>query len=173
METQTRRPRMSRDDKPKKLSLVSRDIEIFKLLNRYRFQRSSFINEHVGGHPIRLRHRLRDLYDSKYLARPEQQLQYVNARYMPMIYELDIKGERLLASYGHYSPFTHVTVRPTRNAPHHQFAHDLMVCDILSSIELGVKQNPKLRFISAHEILTKAPKETQQSQILGRISMGS
>jgi hypothetical protein len=41
-----------------------------------------------------------------------------------------------------------------------QFAHQLMICDCLASVELGVRQNTALRFISWQEILAKAPEVT-------------
>ena len=42
-----------------------------------------------------------------------------------------------------------------------QFAHQLMICDTLASIELGIRQEPSLRFISWQDILAKAPERTR------------
>ncbi|KJC45217.1 hypothetical protein UP06_14290 [Bradyrhizobium sp. LTSP857] len=38
-----------------------------------------------------------------------------------------------------------------------QFSHSLMVCDILASIEIGIRADPQLRLISWEEILAKMP----------------
>ena len=43
-----------------------------------------------------------------------------------------------------------------------QFAHQLMICDCMASIELGVRQDPSLRFISWQEIIAKAPESTRK-----------
>ena len=43
------------------------------------------------------------------------------------------------------------------------FHHELMVSDILSSIEIGIRTRPDLRFISWQEILDKAPRATQDA----------
>jgi len=152
---------MSRDRAYKRIELTPRDVRLFQVLNRYRYLRSTFVQAFVGGNPVALRWRLRDLFDGGYLARPEQQWQSVNARYMPTIYELDQKGVAVLKDCGLDSSFARVTVRPGRDAPHHQFPHDLMVCDILASIELGVILDPALQFITVHEILERAPENTK------------
>ena len=44
-----------------------------------------------------------------------------------------------------------------------QFAHQLMICECLASIELGIRQHSGLRFISWQEIIAKAPERTRIS----------
>src|SRR5262249_46521770 len=101
-----------------------------------------------------------DLYhDGKFVNRPEQQWQFAKCRCMPLVYELDVRGEQVLRDHGlpvHSSPL----LTKGRMGVARQFAHQLMICDCLASIELGVRQNTALRFISWQEILAKAPKET-------------
>ena len=53
-----------------------------------------------------------------------------------------------------------------------QFAHTLMTCEVLASIELATIADPNLRFISAREILTKAPERTRNSSHPFRIPCG-
>ena len=129
------------------MALSPRDLEIFGLLNRYRYLRSTFIHAFVGGYKVALIKRLGVLYHDGYLDRPKQQCQAINARYMPAVYELGRKGEQALRASG-------VAVN---TMPSQQFSHALMICDILSSIELGIKADPRLRLISWEDIVAKMP----------------
>jgi hypothetical protein len=49
-----------------------------------------------------------------------------------------------------------------RMGAHRQFAHQAMICDCLASIELGVRQDGDLRFISWQDIMIKAPETTRR-----------
>src|SRR3972149_5103033 len=149
METSKRRSRMRRMSVGKRIELTDRDIELFKLLNRYHYLRSNFLYAFLGGNSeTRFKERLGHLYhDGRYINRPQQQWQFVNCRYMPVIYELDDKGEQVLRDRGLMqceSPL----LKKGRMGAYRQFAHELMICDFMASIELGVRQDPSLRFIS-------------------------
>ena len=102
METTKRRSRMRRISTGKRVELTDRDIELFKLLNRYHYLRSNFLYAFLGGNSeTRFKERLGHLYhDGRYINRPEQQWQFANCRYMPVIYELDDKGEQVLRDRG-------------------------------------------------------------------------
>src|SRR5215470_9141771 len=102
MDTCKRRSRMRRIKVGKRIELTERDIELFKLLNRYRYLRSTFLYAFVGGNSeTHFKERLGHLYhDGGYIRRPEQQWQFANSRYMPVIYELDTKGEQVLRDQG-------------------------------------------------------------------------
>lgn len=146
----------------KRIELTERDLELFKLLNRYHYLRSNFLYAFLGGSSAtRFKERLGHLYhDGRYINRPEQQWQYANCRYMPVIYELDTKGEQVLRELGLMQEDSPL-LKKGRMGAHRQFAHQLMICDCMSSIELGVRQDPDLRFISWQEIIAKAPEETR------------
>jgi hypothetical protein len=135
-----------------------RDIKLLKLLYRYQYLRSDFLYAFLGGKSqTRFKERLGHLYhDGRFINRPEQQWQFANARCMPVVYELEARGEQILRDYGflmHDSPL----LKKGRMGACRHFAHQLMICDCLASIELGVRQQPSLRFISWQEILAKAP----------------
>src|SRR5712692_10132880 len=102
METPKRRSRMRRISTGKRVELTERDIELFKLLDRYHYLRSNFLYAFLGGKSeTRFKERLGHLYhDGGYINRPAQQWQFANCRYMPVIYELDTKGEKLLRDQG-------------------------------------------------------------------------
>ena len=165
MQMQLRRSRMRRTRTGKRIELTARDVEIFKLLERYRYLRSTFIYPFVGGaSETRFKERLGHLYhEGGYLDRPQQQWQFANSRYMPVVYENTDAARRLLKEYGVAGAEPRTTLVRGGAGANRQFAHSLMICEILASIELGVRGDPNLRFISCQEIFAKAPETTRDS----------
>lgn len=154
---------MRRISSGKRIELTERDIALFGLLNRYHFLRSNFLYAFLGGNSkTRFKERLGHLYhDGRYINRPEQQWQFANSRYMPVIYELDDRGEQVLRERGLIHSDSPL-LKKGRMGAYRQFAHELMICDCMASIELGVRRDPSLRFISWQEILVKAPENTRK-----------
>jgi Replication-relaxation len=137
---------------------TERDIEIFKLLVRFRYLPSDYIHAFVGGNEKALGRRL-NLLSRKpnlYLVRPHQQRQNAEANYRRLIYQLDERGSRALRERG--MPFL-------PKSYHHNFAHELMVAQITASVELGTKDNRKIKLITWPEILVSAniPQATRDS----------
>jgi hypothetical protein len=158
---------MRRTRTGKKIELTTRDIEIFRLLERYRYLRSTYVHAFVGGaSQTRFKERLGDLYhEGGYLDRPKQQWQVAGSRYVPVVYENTEKSRRLLHEQG--------IVVDRREAPHRQFSHTLMTCEILASIELATHDCPGLRFIPISEILGKVPERTCNTRYPMRIPAGN
>ena len=138
-----RRSRMSRQKTGKQIQLTKRDLEILRLLSRYRYLRSTHLHALTGGKSLkRFVERLDDLYhECGYVNRPRQQWQAINARYMPVVYELGKAGEHVLAQYGAAHDSEAVFTRKHLHDLGRQFHHELMFCDILSSIERGLIAN--------------------------------
>lgn len=137
---------------------TERDVEIFKLLVRFRYLPSDYIHAFVGGSEKALSHRL-NLLSRKpnlYLQRPHQQRQCADANYRRLIYELDERGRRLLRERG-------LSFLP--KSYHHNFAHELMVAQITASIELGVRADSAVRLITWPEILAheRTPLATREA----------
>lgn len=151
---------MCRASVGKRIEITERDLELLKLLARYRYLRSNFLHAFLGGaSEKRFKERLGHLYhDARLINRPGQQWQFANCRYMPAVYELDEAGARVLRDCGQ----DFVPARVAR--PSRQFAHTLMVSEALASIELGARASRGLRFISAHEVLSKAPERTGKTR---------
>jgi hypothetical protein len=162
---------MSRTGTGKKLEITERDLEIFRLLHRYRYLRSTFIHAFVGGKSAtRFKERLGHLYhESGYLNRPSQQWQYANARYMPVVYESTAAAREALRRHALQGGETATWLDTNCGRGRRHLAHSLMICDVLASIELGARATPGLRFISWEEILAKAPAETQRAEVPFRI----
>lgn len=155
-----RRSRMHRTRTGKSLALTARDLETFRVLGRYRFLRSTYLHAFVGGDSEkRFKERLGDLFHEGYLDRPAEQWRFADSRFMPVVHELGNGGRAAIAAVGQEpEPFTWL-----QNGPHRQFEHSLMICEVLSSIELAIRERQDLRFIPWPEILAKAPLNTRQS----------
>lgn len=125
---------------------TDRDIEVFKLLVRYRYLPSDYIHAFVGGSLQALTRRLNFLSrkPNLYLARPIQQRDSAAANHRALIYELDQRGAHVLRERG---------LSFLAKTYHRNFAHELMVAQIMASLELGVRANTHVRFISWPEIL--------------------
>jgi hypothetical protein len=166
LDTLGRRSRMSRSATQRRVQLTERDLAILELLNRYRYLRSTHLHALCGGNSKqRFLERLGSLYhEGGYVDRPEQQWQAINARYMPVAYELGDAGERALQERGLLDEAASPLLRRGRLGAARRYHHELMICDIISSVEIGVRADPTLRFISWPEILAKTPEATQRSE---------
>jgi hypothetical protein len=154
----SREPVIGRDGAAVAVYPTERDIEIFKLLVRFRYLPADYIHAFVGGSLKALSHRL-NLLSRKpnlYLARPHQQRQCADANYRRLIYQLDERGSRALRERG-------LSFLP--KSYHGNFNHELMVAQITASIELGTSQNADIRLIAWTEILASenTPKATRES----------
>lgn len=170
MEIETkRRFRGKRQSTGKRILPTVGDAKLFQLLNRYRYLRSSHLIALKGGSAGYLKHRLGDLYHEAntphggpYLNRPEQRLQYANFFYLSEIYENTPRAEAFLKQYGLFDPLAVAVLHQGRTGPHHQFSHDLMCSDILSSVELGARQ-AGIDLITWPTVLARAPEKTQNA----------
>ena len=164
-----RRIRGRRTPFGKCIVLQPRDIEILKLLRRYRFLRSTLIWEllpsEVRGRSFkRFQDRLTDLFHETntahggaYLDWPQQQRRAYNARYTTSIYGLAPAGEAALDETG--AEVTNVTdlVKAGRMVVNRDFVHAMMICDTLAAIEIGTRDVEGLRLVPWPEVLRKAP----------------
>lgn len=149
-----RKLRYNRPHKKTPFKIVDTDLEILKLLSRYRYLRKDFICEFVGRSPKKVAERLRILYDNNVVERPPQQWQAHNARYSNIIYELAEEGESVLKEHDLYPQNVSRLTKNGRQGRIRQFSHSMMICDTLASIELGcIKEG--LNFISWEEILVR------------------
>lgn len=146
------------DGAPVVARITEHDIEIFRLLARYRYLQADDIRAFVGGAltPLARRLNLLSRKPNLYVNRPQQQRQSCDANHRRLVYELDDRGANALCDPG--------WLRLPRSS-HSNFAHELMVCRIRASIELGVRADPSLRLITWTEILAseRTPIETKRA----------
>jgi Replication-relaxation len=157
-----RNSRWSRDPKldERGRQLVARitddDIAALTLLGRYRYLPIDYIAALDSRALISLQWRF-DLLQRKpnqYVNRPEQQRENADANYRRLIYELDDKGAAELAKRG---------IQYSRKKYHRNFAHELMVCLIAASFEIGTRERPEIQIIPWRDILAsdKLPGRTR------------
>lgn len=143
----TRDPVLQADGRVSIAQLTARDIQILILLARYRYLSADDIHAFVGGNLKGLTRRLNLLArkPNLFLGRPHQQRQSALSNCQRLIYELDDKGIGVLRDRG----LPHLS-----KSYHRNFAHELMVCRIIASFELGARRYPTVRLISWQEIMT-------------------
>jgi hypothetical protein len=162
---------MRRTRTGKRIELTTRDIEIFKILEKYRYLRSTYIHAFVGGaSATRFKERLGDLFHEGYLERPAEQWQFADACHRPAVYESGLGAEGILRESG-------IVMADARcfssKAAHRQFLHSLMVCEVLASLDIGIRADPRLRFIAWPEILRRAPEATRSTPAPSRLPLPS
>jgi len=152
-----RTPVVSNVAKPTVAHLTARDIDIFKCLARHQYLPADYIHAFVRGDYKSLIHRL-NLLSRKpnlYINRPPQQRGHAEANYRKLVYELDNRGAQVLRDRD---------IPVSKKKDHRNFAHELMVCQIAASIELGTMANPRIRLIRWPAILAsdKLPDATRR-----------
>jgi hypothetical protein len=156
MET-TKRSRFKATPTGRAIRITEYDIAIVLLLQRYRYLPSTYIAALLklktgnGAHFKKALTKLR--HEAGLIDCPNPSWAAANARYRPAVYGLTKKGEALLKERGLYVP------RPKTG---HEFNHELMVCLIQASFELGARKHG-LRIISAQDILDneRCPRSTR------------
>lgn len=117
---------------------TERDIEIFKLVARYRYLPSDYIHAFIGGNEKALTRRL-NLLSRKpnlYLTRPHQQRESASANHRPLIYELDERAIGVLRERGASLP---------PKSYRRNFAHELMVAQITFFVPVITSTNVRMR----------------------------
>ncbi len=152
-----REPVVDDGGKPTIAYLIDRDIEIFKVLARHRYLPSDYIHAFVRGDYKSLIHRL-NLLSRKpnlYINRPQQQREHAEANYRKLVYELDDRGAQELRDRD---------IEVSKKKYHRNFTHELIVCQIAASIELGTIANSKIKLIRWPAILAsdKLPDATRR-----------
>jgi len=151
-------PVLDRRGMPKVAAITEHDIErIFKPLTRYRYLPVDYVHALGGGSLAYVVDRLSLLSrrPNRYVDRPQQQRASANANHRPLIYELADKGARVMRERG---------VECQRNRPPASFAHELMVCQVMASFELGARER-NAHLITWEDILRSEslPEATRRS----------
>lgn len=149
-----RRSRLSRSRAKDTFYITPQDVEILTLLARYRYLRSTFLRSFTNRSTSKLNYALRKLFDNGFIDKPRSQRRGYNNLYSPDIYELDTNGRELLAERG-VAPFEITRLlRQTNTGPIKNFAHSMMICDAMASLELGVRGSD-CTLISWQEIIAR------------------
>ena len=152
-----REPKLDKSGKSVVARLTEDDITIFKILGRYRYLPSDYLAALTGRALPALQARLVILCRKPncYINRPHQQRDNADANARRLIYELDDKGVGELSNHG----LIYARKKSPRN-----FGHELLVCTIAASFEIGAKASPNVRIIGWDELIQspQMPPATKQ-----------
>lgn len=160
-----RRQRTRPQTTGKAVSPQPRDLIWFQKLHEHGPLPSGFLHaftKKTATNEKRAKERLTDLFNEdrtrhkgRYLDRPFQQFQTIDARYQPLVYDLTpaalraLKDNRLLSEYA-----------PKAAGP---WRHRFMVACVTASIELETLDRPDIAFIPQHQILKRAQAKLRYS----------
>lgn len=161
-----RRKFVGRQPTGKRIDLTPRDLAYFAALERHGplpgpilFEFARHLARNERGHKDRLTdlyHETSTRHGGPYLERPEQQFADLNARYLPMTYELTKFGARALREVG--------ILLQIASPPSGPYLHRFMTAGITAGTELATVAEG-YRFISSGEILrhSKCPEGTRNA----------
>lgn len=139
-----RRSRFRAESRGEPYRLTQTDVDVLALLQRYRYLPSTYVAALLGlegDYYKDILHKLR--HKAGLIDCPPASWAAVNARYRPAVYGLTDKGASALKLRGLYVP---------RLKSGHEFNHELGVCLIRASFEIGARQHG-LQLIPAEDIL--------------------
>lgn len=130
-------------------------LDLLELLSRYKYLRTSFIRDLLDCGEQGIIRQLQRRREQGYITKPTEQLRGYNNLWSPRIHALTPKGEQVLIDYDrHPLRVTQLDRKPTY-WPARNFAHSMMICDTLASIEIGLK-GTGCRLIPWTEIVERA-----------------
>jgi hypothetical protein len=129
-------------------------LDLLELLSRYKYLRTSFIRGLLdcGSHGII--HQLQRRRKQGYIFQPREQKRGYNNLWCPRIHSITKQGERVLIEHDRHPLKVTRLERRKGDAPVKNFAHAMMICDTLASIEMGVRK-AGCEFIPWTEIVNK------------------
>ncbi len=148
-----RLPRFKRVSSVTPIQLTERDREIIRLLQRYRFLRSSQIVALLdsGAQPV-LR-RLQLLYHHGFLERPRAQIDYYHqGGSREIVYGLGNKGVRIVKADHSNSPRGLRWGEKNRKVGRLFLEHALLVSDIMVALELGCRKMEGMHLLAGDEV---------------------
>jgi hypothetical protein len=163
MEVTKRRSRQHRTPRGKLARITPRQLEILRLLNRYRFLDAKHIYGLLGSSNTNVCGALADLFhEHGFLNRLPQRAFMRDPLYDPEIYELSDDGLALVSQRAQQiEPAT--WLKQGRYGAKSLAAHNLIICHAVASIEAAATA-AGIRFITCTEVLARAPKATQEAR---------
>lgn len=119
-------------------------LDLLELLFRYKYLRSSFLQALLASESRALNYRLKLRREQGYIFQPREQFRGYNNLWCPRIYSLTKAGEQVLHTHGRFPATLTRLHRHSKDAPVKNFAHAMMICDALASIEIGLKEKAEL-----------------------------
>lgn len=160
---QSYRPRRARSDNPPPFQLTPRDIEMIRLVAKYRFLNSDHIRKLVPGSSKNITNRLKALFEHGLLDRPECQYETyrLGGGTSPLVYALADKGAQLLASEnveGKRISWTH----KNKLAGRPFLQHTLAIADFAVALQVAVSSHDDVELIDNDALVKGFPIKTQE-----------
>lgn len=153
-----RRPRFRRASEPPAFRVTDSDLDIIRLLARYRFLRSTHIAALTGRSRDRVNARLSRLFHAGYIDRPRAQLDYYpTAGSASMVYALADRGARLLIEQDGLQFSNIEWSRKNRQVGRPFIEHQLEVIDFYVSLQLACHGREDVKLITPEEIIAEFP----------------
>jgi Replication-relaxation len=160
--TKPYRPRRIRSGNPPAFQLTMRDMEIVRLVAKYRFLKSDHIRRLVQGSAKNITNRLKALFEHGLLDRPQNQFDTyrMGGGTSPLVYALADRGSQLLADTyeqvgGKRISWTHKNKFVTR--PFLQ--HTLGIADFSVVMQIAVAGRDEVDLIDSDELMDDFPAE--------------
>ena len=160
----SRLPRFRRAPEPLAFQLTEQDVDIVRLLARYRFLRSSHIATLVGRSLDRTNDRLSKLFHASYIDRPRAQLDYYPGMgSAPMVYALADRGARLLIERDGIEFANVEWSRKNRRVGRPFIDHQLAIVDFYVSLRRASIERG-FRLMEPNEIAASMPERAQHAR---------
>jgi len=114
-------------------------LNLLELLARYKYLRTSFIREMLDCGERGIIYQLQRRRNQGYIHQPKEQKRGYNNLWCPRIHSITKNGMKLLLEHGR-DPYKVTRLDPHQgDVPARNFAHSMMICDVMASIEIGLK----------------------------------
>ena len=170
----TYRPRRTRSGNPPPFQLTDRDIDILRIVARYRFLHSGHIRRLIAGSQKNLANRLKALFEHAYLDRPECQYDF----YRPgggsslAVYALSDKGARVLSHYDGLASGPRVSwAAKNRKVGRPFLEHTLAISDFAVGLSVAVAASPVVDLIDGTELVARLPAPARDATKPFRLSV--
>jgi len=170
----TYRPRRKRSGNPPPFQITHRDIDILRVVARYRFLHSGHIRRLIAGSEKNIANRLKGLFEHAYLDRPECQYDF----YRPgggsllAVYALSDKGAQVLA---HCDGFTFGEcvswAQKNSKAGRPFLEHTLEIADFAVGLSVAVAASPDIELSDGPTLLSCLPAATRDKTKPYRLSV--
>ena len=168
------RPRRVRSGDPPPFQITGRDMEIIRLVSRYRFLNSHHIRRLVSGSAKNITNRLKALFEHGLLDRPQCQYDVYRpgGGSSPIAYALSDKGAYCLSQRGALSKSARSSwAQKNRQIGRPFLEHTLAIADLAVALNAATGKREQVELIDGEALLDLLPSETATLQKPWRLSV--
>jgi hypothetical protein len=144
---------------------TERDIDIIRIVHRFRFVRSTHLSMMTGASYKPLMRRLQLLYHNQYLDRPRAQIEYFGpGGSKPMVYALGNRGADILAQLDGERRAKVDWTAKNRETGRLYIEHTLLIADVMIALFYAVAGRDDVQLIDGNELVSTFPPTTQRAR---------